>query len=54
MAKKHVNDDKGAHFQSSKGRRPDSDNKPKDNSSGRERNVKHEKGEEHSRVSKRR
>ena len=53
MGKKHVNADKGAQFQSSKGRRPsESSTKPKDNSSGRERNVSHSKSEEHSRVSK--
>lgn len=48
MATKHVNDDKDASFNRSRGR----DSGPSDNSSGRERNTGHSKAEEHSRVSK--
>lgn len=48
MAKKHVNDDKDESFNRAKGR----SGPPKDNAGGRERNVGHEKGEEHSRVPK--
>lgn len=50
MANKHVNADKGASFQRSKGRRDGSG--PKSNADGRERNVGHGKAEEHSRVTK--
>lgn len=50
MGKKHVNDNKGRWFQSSKGRRDGG--KPDRNDSGRERNVGHKKGEEHSRTTK--
>jgi hypothetical protein len=48
--KKHVNSNKGKSFQSSKGRK--GGGKPKSNSSGRQRNVGHGKGEEHSRSQK--
>lgn len=52
MATKHVNDDKGASYQRSRGR--DADVKPSEssNSSGRERNVGHGNAEEHSRTAK--
>ncbi len=55
MAKKHVNADKDASFQSSKGRRDGEAPKQSgssDSQGGRERNVGHGKAEEHSRVSK--
>ncbi|MCG2694518.1 hypothetical protein L6261_00325 [Candidatus Parcubacteria bacterium] len=50
MGKKHVNTDKDKSFQQSHGRRESST--PKDNSSGRERNVGHGKSDEHSRTPK--
>lgn len=52
MATKHVNSDKGPSFQSSKGRRDGDAPKASGSSSssgGRERNVGHKGGEEHSR-----
>ncbi len=49
MAKKHVNADKGASFQSAQGRRG---GKGPSAPSGRERNVGHSSAEEHSRVAK--
>lgn len=48
--KGHVNKNKGAKFQSAKGRK--GDKKPSNNSNGREKNIGHSKGEEHSRVAK--
>lgn len=51
MATKHVNDDKDASFNRSRGREADS--KPSESSStNRERNVGHASAEEHSRVAK--
>jgi len=50
MAKKHVNDGKGAGFQSSRGRRDSAS--PSSNGGGRERNVGHSNSSEHSRVAK--
>lgn len=51
MGTKHVNDDKDASFNRSRGR--DSDAKPSESSStSRERNVGHSDAEEHSRTAK--
>jgi hypothetical protein len=50
MSKKHVNDNKGASFQRSRGRRDGSS--PSSNADGRERNTRHSKSEEHSRIAK--
>lgn len=50
MAKKHVNQNKGASFQKSKGRRGGA--APQTNSNGRQRNVGHSNSEEHSRKAK--
>ncbi len=51
MGTKHVNDDKGRGFQSSKGRN-DGSKPDKSHSSGRERNIGHKDSEEHSRTPK--
>ncbi len=50
MAKKHVNQDKDASFQSAQGRR--SGAKPDTSSANRERNIGSGGAEEHSRVAK--
>lgn len=53
MAKKHVNADKDASFQRSKGRRDGDPPKASGSGSGgRERNVGHSRAEEHSRSAK--
>ncbi len=47
MGKKHVNDDKDESYQQSRGRK--AGEKPQRNDGERERNVGHDKSEEHSR-----